>query len=65
MDRADISPQTARRGALLAVLPFVGFALASLVFILLWAPDPRWGLVVIPPFIFMIALTWLAFSRVR
>lgn len=54
-----------RLGAIVAVVPFLAFALLSVVVIYRWAPDPRWALVVIPPFGFMIGLTWLAFGRDR
>lgn len=61
MDRGDPSPAAERLDPVLAVLPFVAFALVSIAMILLWAPDPRWGFVIVLPFLFLISLTWLAF----
>lgn len=63
MDRGDSGEPRGRRLQLLAVVPFVAFALVSVAMILAWAPDPRWGLVIVLPFAFMIALTWLAFGE--
>ena len=51
-----------RVDATIAILPFVAFALVSIAFVVLWAPDPRWGAVIVLPFAFMIAITWLAFG---
>lgn len=61
MDRGDSGEPTGRLEQVAAVVPFVVFALVSIAMILMWAPDPRWGFVIVLPFTFMIALTWLAF----
>lgn len=63
MDRGDSGETTAPVEQLVATVPFVVFALVSIAMILMWAPDPRWGLVIVLPFTFMIALTWLAFGE--
>lgn len=63
MTSEDPDERTTHAGQLLAVVPFVAFALVSIAMVLLWAPDPRWGFVIVLPFTFMIALTWLAFRE--
>lgn len=63
MDREDTGEVTSNAEQLLAVVPFVAFALVSIAMVLMWAPDPRWGFVIVLPFTFMIALTWLAFRE--
>lgn len=50
-----------RTRALLATLPFLGLGIADLVLILGWGLEPLWGFLVLPPILFMCALTWIAF----
>lgn len=63
MDRSSAGEAVPNRNQVLAVLPFVAFALVSVAMIFMWAPDPRWAFVIVIPFTFMIALTWLAFRE--
>lgn len=63
MDRSSAGEAAPNGNQLVAVLPFVAFALLSVAMVFLWAPDPRWAFVIVLPFTFMIALTWLAFEE--
>ena len=58
-------PTAARPGgrlrAALAVLPFLALGLADVFVLLHWGLNPLWGLVILPPILFMSALGWLAF----
>lgn len=63
MASGDSGETAARVGQLVAIVPLVLFAAVSIAMILMWAPDPRWGFVIVLPFTFMIALTWLAFGE--
>lgn len=63
MDRGTSGSIGGHGDQLLAVAPLVAFALVSVAMIVMWAPDPRWGLVVVLPFGFLIGLSWLAFRE--
>lgn len=63
MDHPGPESTGGRGRGLLAVAPLVAFALVSVAMILAWAPDPRWGVVVVLPFGFLIGLAWLAFRE--
>lgn len=51
-----------RRRAALAVLPFLLLGLADVALLLGRGLDPLWGLLVLPPVLFVSALTWVAFG---
>lgn len=63
MDRGNPGKAAEHVDQLIAVAPFVAFALLSIAMVFMWAPDPRWGLVIVLPFAFMISLAWLAFRK--
>lgn len=58
---AGPSGSVTRRRALLATLPFLALGLTDLILIILWGVDPLWGFLILPPILFISALTWLAF----
>lgn len=57
----DDDPRVSRKGALLAVLPFLGLGIADVVLLLLWGIDPLWGFMILPPILFVSVLAWVAF----
>jgi len=58
-DGDDRAPN--RRSAALFVAPFLALGLADLLLLLFWGLDPLWGFMILPPILFMSALTWIAF----
>lgn len=50
-----------RKRALLAVLPFLLLGLADVALLLWWGLDPLWGLMVLPPILFISVIGWIAF----
>lgn len=50
-----------RKGAALAVLPFLLLGLADVVLLLEWGLNPLWGFMILPPILFMSVLAWVGF----
>lgn len=57
----DDGRSTTRTSALVYVTPFLLLGLADLLLLLFWGLDPLWGFMILPPILFMSALTWIAF----
>lgn len=57
------APQVSRTRATLAVLPFLALGLADVLLIVGWGLDPLWGLLVLPPILFISVLGWVAFKH--
>ncbi|WP_330630269.1 hypothetical protein [Halocatena halophila] len=56
------SEQGLSRGrAALAIAPFLVLGLLSVSFLLQWGLDPLWGVMIMPPILFVTALGWIAF----
>jgi hypothetical protein len=51
-----------RRRATLAILPFLGLGLFSVVVLLGWGIDPLWAFAILPPILFISVLGWIAFK---
>lgn len=56
-DRSD------RRRATLATIPFLALGLADVLLLLWWGLDPLWSFLILPPILFMSALTWVGFKH--
>lgn len=50
------------RRALLVVLSFLAFGVVIVGRFLLWSTQPLWGLVLVPPLLFLTVFAWLAFK---
>lgn len=50
-----------RKRALLAVTPFLALGVVDLVLLMGLGLDPLWGIVIVPPILFVSALAWIAF----
>ncbi|MFB6169955.1 MAG: hypothetical protein ABEJ06_02305 [Haloarculaceae archaeon] len=49
-----------RKQAFYAMLPFLLLGIADVVLLLLWGLNPLWGFMILPPILFVSALTWIA-----
>ncbi|MFC6961597.1 hypothetical protein [Halocatena marina] len=58
----QLEAQKSRKRALLAVLPFLFLGLADVYFLLEWGLNPLWGVMILPPILFISALAWIAFK---
>ncbi|CAI48410.1 uncharacterized protein NP_0638A [Natronomonas pharaonis DSM 2160] len=58
-DAADESPSRAKT-ATVVILPFLLLGLGNVVLILQWGLNLVWGLLLVPPVLFVSALGWLA-----
>lgn len=60
-DADDNEFALSRKRALLGTLPFLALGIADVVLLLEWGLDPLWGFMILPPILFVTALTWIAF----
>lgn len=61
LDDEDDDQSVSRFWALAFVIPFLLLGLADLLLLLFWGLNPLWGFMILPPILFMSALTWIAF----
>jgi hypothetical protein len=51
-----------RRKAVIYTMPFLVLGVANVFLMLGWGLDPLWMVAMLPPVLFMCALTWVAFN---
>lgn len=51
-----------RKRAVLAVLPFLGVGLFTVVLLFNWGLEPLWAFAILPPILFCSALAYIVFS---